>query len=112
MESIRYMHDQCVRPRRQILDLSAHTSLRNALLSKHIGPPIQQTTDLLIVEANNPAGPAIPYLNPAGTLVIPFESLAKFHYWNGGQQIRETLGELTASSEIMKDYLPDDKLDR
>lgn len=45
-----------------------------------------------------------PYINKSGTLVIPFNSDPKYHWWNGGQSIRDTLRELGASDEIIRKY--------
>lgn len=35
-----------------------------------------------------------PYLDYSGTLVIPFSSDRRYHWWNGGQSIAETLKEI------------------
>jgi len=43
--------------------------------------------------AANPELPA-PYLTAGGTLVIPFNSDPKFHYWNGGQKVAKTMASL------------------
>lgn len=32
-----------------------------------------------------------PHLTPGGTLVIPFESDGRFHWWNGGQALQKTI---------------------
>ncbi len=37
-------------------------------------------------------------------LVIPFDSPQKYHWWNGGQSITETLNELNVSSEVRRKY--------
>lgn len=37
-----------------------------------------------------------PHVNDQGDLVVPFTAPARFHYWNGGQSIAETLGEISA----------------
>ena len=37
---------------------------------------------------------AKPFLDPEGDPVIPFNSDQKYHWWNGGQSIQETLKEL------------------
>lgn len=36
----------------------------------------------------------MPYLDLDGSLVIPFACDGRFHYWNGGQTIRDTVGEI------------------
>lgn len=35
-----------------------------------------------------------PYITDFGVLVIPFNSDKKYHYWNGGQSVCDTLKEL------------------
>jgi hypothetical protein len=36
----------------------------------------------------------MPYFLADGTVVIPFNSPKRFHWWNGGQPISETKAEL------------------
>lgn len=36
----------------------------------------------------------LPYLGRDGRLVIPFDSDARFHYWNGGQELEQTMAEV------------------
>mgnify|MGYP001582793705 CR=1 FL=1 len=45
-----------------------------------------------------------PFVTDFGVLVIPYNSNQKYHYWNGGQSICDTLKELGASDEIIKRY--------
>ncbi|MBI5386775.1 MAG: hypothetical protein HZA90_19055 [Verrucomicrobia bacterium] len=45
----------------------------------------------------------LPFLTPGGTLVIPFDSPARFHWWNGGQSVKETLAEVRRAMEPRKD---------
>lgn len=40
------------------------------------------------------AGLRLPYLTPEGSLVIPFDSPARFHWWKGGQSVAATLAEV------------------
>ena len=35
-----------------------------------------------------------PYIDPTGTIIIPFAADPKYHYWNGGQPLSETQREL------------------
>ncbi|HIC90539.1 MAG TPA: hypothetical protein EYP21_00445 [Syntrophaceae bacterium] len=46
-----------------------------------------------------------PYLDRRGTLIIPFDCDPRYHWWNNGQSIIETLKELGASEDIIKKYL-------
>jgi hypothetical protein len=40
-----------------------------------------------------------------GTLKIPLDCDKKYHYWNGGQRLIETLGELDAPASLFKNYV-------
>lgn len=37
-----------------------------------------------------------PFLEPDGDLVIPFGSDSRYHWWNGGQSVKDTIEELKA----------------
>lgn len=43
-----------------------------------------------------------PYVTESGVLVIPFNSSTKYHYWNGGQPVCDTLRELGRCDLINK----------
>jgi hypothetical protein len=47
-----------------------------------------------------------PYIDTTGTLVIPFDSHPKYHWWAGGQTVATTLTELGASSGVRARYVP------
>jgi hypothetical protein len=36
----------------------------------------------------------MPHLTSGGTLVIPFNSPERYHWWKGGQSVLETIAEL------------------
>ena len=39
----------------------------------------------------------LPYLTPGGTLVIPFDSDPKYHWWKpGGQSVKQTRADVLA----------------
>jgi hypothetical protein len=38
----------------------------------------------------------LPYFDKDGDIVIPFASNKKYHYWNGGQLLSETIEEIKA----------------
>ena len=44
----------------------------------------------------------LPYFNQYGDLVIPFGSDPKYHYWNGGQSIKDTLKMLGSTRDKSK----------
>jgi hypothetical protein len=41
-----------------------------------------------------------PYIDHTGTIIIPFDTDQKYHYWNGGQNLSETLMELKAPQDV------------
>lgn len=43
-----------------------------------------------------------PYLTADGTLVIPFDSDPKYHWWKGGQSVAVTRAEVMASIETKR----------
>lgn len=47
----------------------------------------------------------MPYIDKAGVLVVPFHSDPRYHWWAGGQSIRETLRELNSSPEVIALYV-------
>jgi hypothetical protein len=44
-----------------------------------------------------------PHLTPGGTLVIPFDSDPKYHWWNGGQSVKQTRAEVLAKMEAQRE---------
>jgi hypothetical protein len=45
-----------------------------------------------------------PYFDESGALVIPFAAEPRYHYWNGGQPLAETLKELGAPEGVWKNH--------
>jgi len=43
-----------------------------------------------------------PYLTAGGDLVIPFDSDPKYHWWKGGQSVKQTLAEVRTRLEAEK----------
>ena len=46
----------------------------------------------------------LPYLDRNGTLIIPFDSPPKYHWWNRGSSVLSTLKSLKADEQILKRY--------
>ena len=46
----------------------------------------------------------LPHIDHSGTLIIPSNSPHKYHWWDRGRSIKDTLRELGASDEIIKRY--------
>lgn len=44
----------------------------------------------------------LPYFAPDGTLVIPFDSPRRFHWWKGGQSVSETRKELIRNKDLLQ----------
>ncbi|MBF0297149.1 MAG: hypothetical protein HQK51_00385 [Oligoflexia bacterium] len=61
------------------------------------------TKDLLVMQKNR--NPYIDYSKREPTLIIPHNSDPKYHWWNGGKNIEQTLKELNAPVEMIKHYL-------
>ena len=40
-----------------------------------------------------------PYIDPTGHIIIPFAADHKYHYWNGGQPLSETMIELNITKD-------------
>ncbi len=47
---------------------------------------------------------ATPYINHTGDVVIPSDADKKYHFWNGGQDLKETLLELNVTEDVWKRY--------
>ena len=41
-----------------------------------------------------------PYIHSTGDIVIPFSADQKYHFWNGGQHLSDTLIELNAPEDL------------
>jgi hypothetical protein len=51
-----------------------------------------------------------PHINERGELIIPFASAPQYHWWAGGQSIRETLRELSAPPDVFARYVESDSI--
>ena len=40
------------------------------------------------------------YIDHTGSIIIPFNADSKYHYWNGGQPLTETMIELNITKDI------------
>ena len=41
-----------------------------------------------------------PYIDHTGGIIIPFSSDPKYHYWNGGQHLADTMIELNTPEDV------------
>ena len=46
-----------------------------------------------------------PYIDHTGTMIIPFDADQKYHYWNGGQPLSDTLLELNAPEDVWSKHI-------
>jgi hypothetical protein len=67
----------------------------HAHMYKDNEPPVPNVPRCLRTAAMQVAtGERLPYFTPAGTLVIPFDSPERFHWWKGGQSVSAIRAEL------------------
>lgn len=45
-----------------------------------------------------------PYIDNSGTIIIPFNADSKYHYWNGGQPLHDTLAELNVPESVWRNH--------
>jgi len=74
--------------------LRAHQGEIGATPEKGATPVSGIVVSRLDLKRSVPSVPNLPYFTPGGTLVIPFDSPTRFHWWNGGQSIKQTHSEL------------------
>jgi hypothetical protein len=48
---------------------------------------------------------AIPYIDNSGNIIVPFNSDLKYHFWNGGQHLSDTLIELNAAEDVWRKHV-------
>ena len=51
------------------------------------------------MDETNPPKERLPHFTPGGTLVIPFDSPERYHWWRGGQSVEETISETLERKE-------------
>lgn len=69
-------------------------SRRNEIATEQLQQVTEVQPDEFSWPAVSPAELRVPYINNRGNLVIPFSSPRKYHYWNGGQSLVDTLQEI------------------
>ena len=79
------------------LDPKTHKALRDALIARF---------GLARMEWEQ-SKQSTAHIDTTGTLVIPFSGPRRFHWWNRGQGILETLLGLGADDETIKQYIGD-----
>jgi len=66
--------------------------------------PIHSKKATMLIEKGK-VRPIQPHINQYGELTIPFSSPGKYHYWNGGQRLLDTLLELQANDKVIRHYV-------
>jgi hypothetical protein len=66
-------------------------------LSVAVTPSEPSESNVLVDSETAVRGVRLPHFTPGGTLVIPFDSPERFHWWKGGQSIAETRSEILRS---------------
>ena len=62
---------------------------------KPVFEPVDDLNERMSIQGENcEPGQVKPYVTNFGVLVIPYNSDKKYHYWNGGQSVCDTLREL------------------
>jgi hypothetical protein len=51
------------------------------------------------------ADKAIPFIDNSGSIIVPFNSDPKYHFWNGGQHLSDTLIELNAAEDVWRKHI-------
>lgn len=89
----------------QVIKMSA-LSAAPLIEAKKIEPVFEPMDDLkermCIMGENTEPGQTEPYVTDSGILVIPWNSSKKYHYWNGGQSVCDTLKQLGRCDLIEK----------
>ena len=67
--------------------------------SDHRGHRGNQGNTTILDTAPSPVRPKEPFLTAGGDLSIPFDSDPKYHWWNGGQSVKQTRAEVLARVE-------------
>jgi hypothetical protein len=46
-----------------------------------------------------------PYIDDSGNIVVPFNADPKYHFWNGGQSLADTLMEINVTENIWSKHI-------
>lgn len=84
---------------------------KNKLWGKAFGnfaeAEIRQLCGVILEATADDEGVAPPYIDARGELIVPFKAPSHYRWWQGGQSITETLVELGAAAETIKQYSPE-----
>ena len=65
--------------------------------------PVDDLNERMAIQGENCSPEQVkPYVTDYGSLVIPWNSDSRYHYWNGGQSVCDTLRELGRCDLIEK----------
>jgi hypothetical protein len=63
-------------------------------------PSVPMESDEMDGKDKRDGGKRLPFLMADGTVVIPFDSPERYHWWKGGQSVRQTVAELFERKEL------------
>ena len=98
---------------KSIEEMGVRVRLHNGRLQvKEVEPGAKQRAIVQIVRHANELKRELegieqpsPYIDLRGNLVIPFKSPRRYHWWAGGQSLRDTLLELRVPNDIWRRYV-------
>jgi hypothetical protein len=83
-------------------DVSAHTSAYTCKDWNKAVPSVPESLQTATGEkgaSNPPIKQKLPHFTADGTLSIPFDSPERYHWWRGGQSVKETIAEILERKE-------------
>jgi hypothetical protein len=106
-ELLPMLADPCPRELNVSLAIEKATPASREENSSRIPDGVTSLTDDTGLPQSDSAQPEhqMPYIDATRTLVIPFESDPKYHWWAGGQTIAATLTDLGASPDVRARYV-------
>lgn len=84
-------------PRMGRIESRAYTRVDLSQAEKGPGKP-EDVENTVCAVRTAPATERLPFLTVDGDLVIPFESPARYHWWDGGQSVAATMAEVLTHS--------------
>jgi hypothetical protein len=75
---------------------------RNGNAQRQSAPAFADKIQKRTIKNMTPNG--TPYIDNSGTIIIPFNTDNKYHYWNGGQPLSDTMMELNVPENIWRNH--------
>jgi hypothetical protein len=74
--------------------------IRKLIGSEQPVPSVPEGKDVKDGRDKKDSAKRLPFLMADGTVVIPFNSPERYHWWKGGQSVRQTVAELKERREL------------